>query len=99
MLLLEGFMNASTTDEDLRERALKRLRKKREFSVHLLSYVVINAMIIVIWATVAGGGFFWPMFPILGWGIGIIFHAWDVYQSEPTEADITREMEHLRRTT
>ena len=41
------------------------------------------------------GGFFWPIFPILGWGIGIFFHGWDVYQGPPTEQRIHEEMERL----
>ena len=88
---------ANEHEEDLRGRALKSIRKKREFTAHLLAYVVVNGLLIVIWAAVAGGGFFWPMFPLLGWGIGLLFHGWDVYQGEPTEADINREMERLRR--
>jgi hypothetical protein len=41
-------------------------------------------------------GFFWPIFPIVGWGIGVVMNAWDVYLSEdPTEDAIAREMEHL----
>ena len=88
---------AQEQDQALRERALERIKKKREFGAHLLSFVLVNGFLIVMWATVAGGGFFWPMFPIAGWGIGLIFHAWDVYKAEPTEAEINREMEHLRR--
>jgi pyruvate/2-oxoacid:ferredoxin oxidoreductase alpha subunit len=42
------------------------------------------------------GGFYWPMFPLLGWGIGVAFHAWDVYAPEkPPEDRIRREMERL----
>ena len=59
--------------------------------------MLVNAFLIVIWTTVAEGGFFWPIFPLVGWGIGIIFHAWDVYAGEPSEAGITKEMEFLRR--
>jgi hypothetical protein len=84
-------------DQALRERALGHIKKKREFQAHLLSYVLVNAFLIVLWATVAGGGFFWPAFPIAGWGIGLIFHAWDVYKAEPSEAEIEREMDRLRR--
>lgn len=88
---------AGDQDQALRERALGRIKKKREFQAHLLSYVLVNGFLIAIWATVAGGGFFWPAFPIAGWGIGLIFHAWDVYGSEPSEAEIEREMNKLRR--
>jgi hypothetical protein len=37
-------------DTSLRERALKRLRKKREFAGHLPAYVAVNGFIIRIWA-------------------------------------------------
>jgi hypothetical protein len=83
-------------DEALRQRALLRIKKKREFGAHLLSFVLVNGFLILLWATVTDAGFFWPMFPIIGWGIGLIFHAWDVYGSEPSEAQIEREMEKLR---
>src|SRR5687767_15211003 len=36
--------------------------------VHLTIYLVVNAMLIGIWAA-AGAGYFWPVWPILGWGI------------------------------
>jgi hypothetical protein len=43
-------------------------------------------------------GFFWPIFPIAGWGIGVAANAWDVFGREPvTEERIQREMSHLRR--
>jgi len=32
-----------------------------------------------IWLAITPGGFYWPMFPLLGWGIGLAFHVWDVY--------------------
>src|SRR3954447_856982 len=42
--------------------------------VHLTTYLLVNAMLIAIWAA-AGGGYFWPIWPILGWGIGVGCHA------------------------
>jgi hypothetical protein len=85
----------STNDEELRERALERIQKKREFQVHLLAYLLVNIFLVGIWAVTNFGGFFWPIFPILGWGIGIFFHGWDVYQGPPTEQRIHEEMERL----
>jgi hypothetical protein len=91
---------SETRDEsapvDLRGRAVLSLRKKQEFRTHLFVYVVVNAALIVMWA-VTGAHFFWPIFPLLGWGIGLIFHAQDVYgRREISEEEIRREMEHLR---
>jgi hypothetical protein len=49
---------------------------------------------VVIWFVV-GGRFFWPMFPLFGWGIGLFFHAWDVFRRPPSEERIRREMQRL----
>jgi hypothetical protein len=86
----------STRDTELRERAVKRLKKRRDFRGHLLIYTLVNAFLVVIWAVTSPGGFFWPIFPIVGWGIGVIMNAWDVYFSEDfSEEDIDKEIEHL----
>ena len=84
----------STNDDELREQALARLQKKREFKAHVFAYVLVNAFLVAIWA-VTGADFFWPIFPILGWGIGLFFHGWDVYQGLPTEEQIEHEMHRL----
>jgi uncharacterized membrane protein len=83
------------SEENLRDEAIKRLKAKSEFKAHLLAYVLVNTFLVVIWA-VTGADFFWPIFPLLGWGIGIMFHAWDVYGSSPSEEKIRREMDRLR---
>jgi hypothetical protein len=48
-------------DRELRERAVERLRKKSEFRAHLLSYVLVNGFLVIIWA-ITGASFFWPVF-------------------------------------
>jgi hypothetical protein len=82
-------------DDDLRLRALKRLKAKRDLQAHLVAYVTVNLLIVGIWWAV-GGGFFWPMFPILGWGIGVAFNIWDVVSPEPGPEQVRAEMERLR---
>ena len=84
-------------EADLREQALRSLKKKRDFRSHVVVYVLVNALLIAIWA-VTGAGFFWPVFPLLGWGIAVAFNAWDVYGRRPiSEEEIQREQERLRR--
>ena len=87
-----------TDDQEmLRARALKQLKKKREFHAHLVVFVLVNAFFVGIWAVTNSGGFFWPVFLIGGWGIGLVMNAWDVYRGEDfTEEDIRREMARLR---
>jgi hypothetical protein len=86
----------ATDSGELRERAIKRLKKQRDFKAHVLVYVLVNASLVVIWA-MAGAGFFWPVFPIVGWGIGVVMNAWDAYGSEEFDEDrIRREMERMQ---
>jgi hypothetical protein len=83
-------------DTELRERAIKRLKKRRDFRAHILVYTLVNAFLVVIWAVTTPGGFFWPIFPIVGWGIGVVMNAWDVYFADDfTAEDIEKEIEHL----
>ncbi len=87
---------APRTEQELREQAVARLKKKRDFRAHVFIYVAVNAMLVVIWA-VTGSGFFWPIFPILGWGVGVAANAWDVYGRKPiSEDEIRRETERLK---
>lgn len=83
-------------DDTLREQAISRLKKKRDFATHVVVYVLVNAFLVAIWA-VTSGDFFWPIFPILGWGIGLGANAWDVYGRRPiSEGEIEQEMSRLR---
>jgi hypothetical protein len=81
--------------DELRETAVQRLRKKRDLQAHLLAYVMVNLLLNGIWLITMPGGFYWPMFPLLGWGIGLAFHIWDVYAPRPTEDQILREIRRL----
>ena len=77
---------------DEREAARQRLQAKRDFGSHLVAYVVVNIFLVVVWA-VTGADYFWPIWVIGGWGIGLVLHAWDVFWRRPvTEADIDAEM-------
>ena len=83
-------------ETDLRERAVKRLKKRRDFHGHVLVYLLVNAFLVVIWAVTSPDGFFWPVFPIVGWGIGVVMNAWDVYFAEDlSEDEIQDEIERL----
>lgn len=91
-------IDEAAPDAVLRDRAVKRLKKRRDFYGHLLIYALLNGFLIVIWA-VTGGGFFWPVFILVGWGIGVVMNAWDVYGhlDEFDEAQINREIKKMQR--
>jgi hypothetical protein len=79
--------------QDRREAAVERVKAKRDFKRHVAVYVVVNLFLVGIWA-LGDGGFFWPIWVILGWGVGLAINAWDVYFKKPiSEEEIQREME------
>jgi hypothetical protein len=88
-------LRTPVSEPGLREQATIRLRKKSEFRAHLLAYVLCNAFLLTIWA-LTGAKFFWPAFPLLGWGIGVVFHAWDAYRRPFSEEQIQGEMRRMR---
>jgi hypothetical protein len=89
---------ATHDDQELRTFAIGQLRKKRDFQAHLLAYVTVNALLIAVWFVTMSGGFFWPVFPMFGWGIGLAFHAWDTFApATPSEDKIQREIARMRR--
>ncbi len=91
-------MDGAAQDEGLRERAIKRLKRRRDFYGHLLVYFLVNTFLVLIWALTDVNGFFWPVFPIVGWGIGVVMNAWDVFRNEEFgEEQIRREVERLQR--
>lgn len=84
-------------EAELRERAVKQLKKRRDFRGHLLMYILVNAFLVVVWAVTSGpDSFFWPVFSIAGWGIGVIANWYDAYLGgDFSEDDIRHEMDRL----
>ena len=81
--------------DDRREAAIRRLKARRGFRQHLAMYAVVNGFLVVIWA-ITGDGDFWPVWSMVGWGIGLALHGWGVYGERPiTEAEIQHEMEKV----
>lgn len=88
------------TDEQ-REWAIRRIRAKQGFWVHLAIYLAVNTLLVFIWAA-GPRDYFWPVWPMLGWGIGVVAHAAAVLVGPSTisEERIERELRgHLTSTT
>jgi hypothetical protein len=66
-------------DEQVRyEEAKKRVSEIRDFYQHLAMYVVINIALVVV-NLLSSPGYFWFVWPLLGWGIGVALHALTVF--------------------
>jgi 2TM domain len=88
-----------TSEDDLRKEAVKSIQRKQSFKQTAFAYVVVNLLLIGIWAISGTDTYFWPIWVIGGWGIGLAFQAYDAYGRRRTvsEDQIASEMQRLRR--
>lgn len=86
----------SQDPDPLRAEAKRRVEAKRSFASHLTTYVVVNAFLVMIWF-VTGRGYFWPVWILGGWGIGLVLNFWEAFLRRPvTEADVDAELRRIR---
>ena len=93
----------STSTPEGKDEALWEIAKRRAgFKSHLTSYLIVNAFLWAIWYFTQhsytddeGYMFPWPMWPTLGWGIGLAFHFADAYIFPKSNA-VEREYQKLK---
>ncbi|KYF70904.1 2TM domain-containing protein [Sorangium cellulosum] len=76
-------------EEDARAAIMARRRKG--FRSHLFSFVVVNAFLFAINALTPGP--WWFFWPLLGWGLGLAFHARAALSSDVSPRRLRREIE------
>jgi hypothetical protein len=66
------------TEETKYQKAKERVEAIKGFYIHLTVYVVVNLILFSINMIVSPDGlwFFWPL---MGWGVGFVFHALSVF--------------------
>jgi hypothetical protein len=63
---------------DPRRRVARQAAARRSVQIHLAGYLAMVVICLTVWLAVgltAGAWYFWPIWPILGAGIGLIGHA------------------------
>ena len=100
-------MSTEMSDEEIRNLAIQRVRRKRRFFSHLTVYLIINAFLWCMWALAAAGygwgmrstTFPWPVFVTVFWGIGLISHALGVFafHGDWEKKEIDREIARLKK--
>jgi hypothetical protein len=63
---------------DPRRREARRAAARRSVHLHLAGYLAMVVIVLTVWLAVglsAGAWYFWPIWPILGAGIGVVGHA------------------------
>jgi hypothetical protein len=86
--------------ETEKERELWKLAKKRVgFKRHLATYIVINSFLWLMWYFTDYNdgeiGVPWPIFPMLGWGVGVMFSFLGAYVFNNHDS-VEKEYEKLK---
>jgi hypothetical protein len=83
-----------STEENARELAIQRLKVKQDFKGLAGGGALAIIVSVVIWA-LGEGGYFWPMWVMLGVAIGVVAQGWKAYgpSNQITEDDVKREMQ------
>ena len=93
-------MTTGMSEEEIYRLARKRVEEKKGFYIHFAVYIAVNIMLVIIWVA-TGAGFPWFVFPLGGWGIGILFHFLGVFvfskQTGWERRAIEKEAERLRK--
>ena len=97
-------MAGEVSEQELRKKAEKRVEEVQGFKANLIAYVVVNILIFIIWLVIAlasnGEAWFpWFLFPLGGWGIGVLFHGWSVYgdrYGKEHEKRVQKELERMK---
>ncbi|MEH1818055.1 MAG: 2TM domain-containing protein [Nostoc sp.] len=61
--------------------------RRRAFGTHVVSFLAVNLFLILL-NLITSPSYFWAIFPVLGWGLGLFFHWWSVYQSKSEDYEI-----------
>jgi peptidoglycan/LPS O-acetylase OafA/YrhL len=83
-------------DDQARKQAIGRIWAKRAFRIHATIWLLVSVVLVALWA-MSDQEYFWPVWPIGGWAIGVVAHFWATYGiSRPiTEEQIQREMDRI----
>ena len=71
-------MTIQSSEEQIYKEAKKRVAAKKDFYIHLIVYICVNILLVIIWwftgAKAIRVGLPWFVFPLGGWGIGVLVH-------------------------
>ena len=71
---------------DPRRRAARHAAARTSVHLHLAAYLLMVVIVLTVWLAVglsAGAWYFWPVWPILGAGIGVVAHAIPIRLTAP----------------
>ncbi len=84
-------------EEELRQLARRRVQNRQGFIIHVHMFAAVNVALFAIWRA-TGAGYPWFLWPLFGWGIGLVGHALSMVfgpGSTSEQRAIERELDRL----
>jgi hypothetical protein len=72
-------MTTHSTEDEIYQKARKRVEEKKGFYAHLCVYLAFNILIVVIWLVTSYGAFPWYVFVLGPWSVVVILHSLFVF--------------------
>lgn len=66
-------------DKERYENAKKQVMEIKSFYSHLIVYLIMSVFFIVV-NLLTSPGFYWFYWPIMGWGVGVLFHGMETFK-------------------
>lgn len=67
--------------DELYKKAKKRVKKKKEFYIHLFTFIPVMSMLAFVSLYITPEAWWWFLFPLVGWGTGLLAHYFEAFKS------------------
>ena len=91
-------MPKQMSEDEIYEQASQKVRERKRFYGGLVTYLIVNAVLIVIWA-LSGRGYPWFLWPLGIWGAFVLGHGLRIFvfgEKSDHEA-IEKEVEKIKK--
>jgi len=91
-------MAKQLSEEQIYEEASKRVKDRKRFYGGLATYLIVNAVLVVIWA-LSGQGYMWFLWPLGIWGVFVLgdYLRIFVFGKGSDQQAIEKEVEKMKR--
>jgi len=86
------------SEEQIYEEARQKVREKKRFYRDLTTYLIVNAVLVVVWA-LSGRGYPWFLWPLGIWGAFVLGHGLRifVFGNGSDQQEIEKEVEKIKK--
>jgi hypothetical protein len=87
------------TEEQIYEEAKRRVKVKKDFYGHLTAWVIVNAVLIIVWALSTPRVHPWFLYPLCIWGFFVLLHGLRVFifERKSDREAIAKEAEKIKK--